>query len=210
VLLGTVTWIRRYPVKSLRGELVKEAHVTADGIAGDRARRLVVAAGHERSGLAYRGKENDRLHLVERYDEAVALARRSGVEVAVESGEHFFDDAPVSLLFDRWLEPLNLHVGYAVEPERFRPNFYIAGDKAMTIDEIGLVGKTLEIGDVRLRVSMPNERCVAVNYHPKGEASDARILRYIAQEQSAILGVYCDVLRAGTARTGDSVLLAER
>lgn len=210
MLLGRVAWIRRYPVKSLRGELVNEVQVNAGGIAGDRERRLVVSGGHERIGLAYRGKENDRLHLVDSTEDAADLAGETGVDVLVESGEHFFDDAPVSMLFDRWLEPLSAHLGYALEPERFRPNFFVCSDVTMTFDERGLVGKELEIGDVRLRVSMPNERCAVVNYHPRGEGSDPRILRYIAQEQDAILGIYCEVLRAGIARTGDSVRLAER
>jgi uncharacterized protein len=210
MLLGTVAWIRRYPVKSLRGEAIAQAQVTAGGIVGDRSRQLVVGAGHERIGLPYRGKENDRLHLVDDPEQAVGVALESGVDVLVESGEHFFDDAPISLLFDRWLEPLNAHVGYAVEPERFRPNFFIRSESTMRFDELALVGRQLDIGEVRLRVSMPNERCVAVNYHPRGEPSDPRILRYLAQEKDAVLGVYCEVLRAGIARTGDSVRLAER
>jgi uncharacterized protein YcbX len=210
MLVGKVAWLRRYPVKSLRGELVNEVQVAADGIVGDRTRRLVVRSGHERVGLAYRGKENDRLHLADRPEEAVGIASGSGVDVLVESGDHFFDDAAISLLFDRWLEPVGAHVGYPVEPERFRPNFFVRSEPSMKFDELALVGRELEIGDVLLRVTMPNERCVAINYHPKGEASDARILRYLAQEQNGILGVYCEVLRAGIARTGDSVRLADR
>lgn len=210
MLIGKVAWIRRYPVKSLRGEILDEAQILTDGIAGDRTRRLVVESGHARIGNAYRGKENDRLHRVDRPSDAIALARESGVEVTVESGDHFFDEAPVSLLFDRWLEPLSAHLGYAVEPERFRPNFYITSEPAMTVDEIRFAGSVIELGKARLRVSTPNERCVVVNYHPQGEPSDPRILRYIAQEQKSILGVYCEVLRAGIARTGDSVVLADR
>ena len=43
----------------------------------------------------------------------------------VRRGERFFDDAPLSIIVDRWLDELRANLGYAVEWERFRPNFFV-------------------------------------------------------------------------------------
>ncbi len=182
MLLGTLASIRRYPVKSMRGESLDSVAVDERGIPGDRARQLVVESGHARLGRAYRGKENQRLHL----------------------------DAALSLLVDRWLDALNAHVGYAVEAERFRSNFVVSAAPGFTLSESDLTDRALRVGEVLVRVSKPIERCVAVTYHPERDEPDPRILRYVAQERDAVMGVYCEVLRAGTARSGDSVRLVER
>ena len=65
----------------------------------------------------------------------------------------------------------------------------------------------LALGAVRLRVRSPIERCVAVTYHPRGEPSDPRILRYLAQARKALLGIYCEVVATGTVSVGDSLIM---
>jgi hypothetical protein len=120
---------------------------------------------------------------------------------------HYYDDAPVSLIVDRWLDGLSAHVGYPVEPERFRPNFFVRASGTFAGDEHALDGAELTIGQARLKVRYGIERCVAITYHPAGEPADPRILRYVATERAALMGVYCDVVRAGAARVGDAVLL---
>ena len=209
--LGSLAAIWRYPVKSLRGEPLTHAEVEPDGLAGDRTRALVVESGHVRAGKTYRGKENERLHLSDRSDPAIASARERGVEVRVDASDaRYFDDAPVSLLVDRWLDGLREHVGFNVEPERFRPNFFVRAARDFALEEADLTGRELLLGDVVLRARYPIERCVTTTYDPATGESDPEILRYIAQYRSTWMGIYCDVLRAGTARIGDSLALAER
>ncbi|HEY9084588.1 MAG TPA: MOSC domain-containing protein [Candidatus Tyrphobacter sp.] len=210
MLLGTLACIRRFPVKSLRGEMLDFVEVGATGIPGDRAQRLVVESGRSRVGEAYRGKEDERIHLTDRVEEALSLARARGIELRAESGEHFFDAAPISLLVDRWIDEVSAHVGYAVEPERFRPNFLVSAAEGFALSEGDMHDAQIEVGEVRLRVRVANKRCVAITYHPHIDAPDPEILAYIARERAAVLGVYCDVLRAGIARKGDSVRLLDR
>ena len=50
MLIGTLGAIRRYPVKSLRGEPLDAASVGETGIPGDRSGALFVRAGHARAG----------------------------------------------------------------------------------------------------------------------------------------------------------------
>lgn len=209
--IGTVTAIWRYPVKSLHGESLSAANVLPMGIEGDRTRALIVRSGHVREGKTYRGKENNLLHLQEDTERAIEIARERGVDTTLAGEEpHYFDDAPISILVDRWLETLTEHMGFAVEPERFRPNFFIRAEPSFTADEAALTGRELQLGDVWLRVRYPIERCVTTTYDQRTGESDPEILRFVAQNRSTWMGIYCDVLRAGTVRMGDSLALAER
>ncbi|MDQ2992774.1 MAG: MOSC domain-containing protein [Candidatus Eremiobacteraeota bacterium] len=206
--IGTLERIWRYPVKSLRGVALEEAEVAEDGLTGDRSSALFITGGHARAGKTLRGKEHDRLHLLDDAEIAVADAAGRGIATETRSDEpRYFDDAPVSLIVDRWLDGLSAHVGYAVEPSRFRPNFFVRAVAGFEGDESALAGATIALGDVRLRVRYGIERCVAITYHPDGEPADQRILRYVAAERATLMGVYCDVVRAGRARAGDPVFV---
>jgi uncharacterized protein len=205
MLIGDLAAIRRYPVKSLRGEALDSVVIDGDGIPGDRAAALFVRAGHARAGNTYRGKENDRLHLFDDDAQALTAASARGVDLEVRRDEHFFDAAPLSLLVDRWLGGLSAQLGYSVEWERFRPNLFVRAVPGFELEETELAGAELELGTAALRVREPIERCVTTTYHPRGEASDPEILRYVAQQRNAFMGIYCDVLERGSARVGDEL-----
>lgn len=204
--IGSVAALRRYPVKSLRGEAHDSLEVGETGVVGDRTGALFALGDHARAGKTYRGKEHELLHLTADVQEAVAMAAQRGDRVELQRGEHFFDDAPVSLLIDRWLEEPSAQLGYAVEWERFRPNVFVHAAADFAQAEEDFVGTELRIGSVRLRVRMANERCVVVNYDPAGPDQDPRVLRWLAQNRAALLGVYCDVLEPGVVRVGDAVV----
>jgi uncharacterized protein YcbX len=210
--LGTLSAIRRYPVKSLRGESLEEVAVLPQGLEGDRLRAMIVRDGHARVGKPYRGKENDRLHLSGDSATGVERAHERGVEVEIEErvAEPFVDDAPVSIIVDKWLRGLSAYVGYDVGFERFRPNFFVKSRDGFSLTEEAMTGRELALGDVLLRVRYPIERCVVTTYDQSGGESDPEILSYVVRERSAWMGVYCDVLRAGIVRIGDSFSLVER
>jgi|SRR5579862_3991694 len=203
MLIGTLDAVRRYPVKSLRAESLECADVTPSGIEGDRTSALFVTSGNVRVGKTYRGKENDRLHLISDEEAARAAAASRGVAVETHRGEHFFDDAPLSIIVDRWLDELRAHLAYAVAWERFRPNFFVRAAPEFAQSEWDLQDVQLRVGAARLRVRCPIERCVAITYDPRGEAPDPEILRFVAQRRDACMGIYCDVLEPGRACVGD-------
>jgi uncharacterized protein YcbX len=208
MVIGTLEAVRRYPIKSLRGVSLDYVTVESSGIPGDRTSALFARHG-SRADKTYRGKEHDRLHLFDEAGDAAASARERGDDVEVRAGEHFFDCAPISILLDAWMQQLNAHVGYAVEWERFRPNFFVrAGSAVGAPVEEALVDAHLQLGTVHLRVRCAIERCVTITYHPSGEAGDPRILRFLAQERNAAMGIYCDVLQPGVARIGDPLIRA--
>jgi uncharacterized protein YcbX len=205
-VLGSLEALRRYPVKSLRGEPLERADIGPSGIPGDRAAALFAREG-AREGKTYRGKENDRLHLLEDAEAAKKLARERGVGVEIRRDEHFFDDAPISLIVDAWLADVSADAGYPVRWERFRPNLFVRSFARAVPLERELVERELVLGAVRLRVRAPIGRCVTVTYHPSGEASDPRILQYLAQQRNNQMGIYCDVVTPGVVQRGDELLL---
>lgn len=204
--IGRLDAVWRYPTKSLHGEPLAQAEVDLDGVRGDRTRALIVTSGHARTGKTYRGTEHDRFHLTGDEEAARALAAARGVQTEARSGERFFDAAPISLLIDRWLEDLSAHLGYVVEPIRFRPNLFVRAAADFALREDAMNGWELELGTTRLRVRNPIERCVVTTYDPEGGAADPRILRFVAQERNEWMGVYCDVVTPGVVRPGDELL----
>lgn len=207
MLVGRLATISRYPVKSLRGERLEGTEVRDGGIPGDRTSALIVEPGQNRAGKPYCGSQNDRLHVTEQAADAFALATARGVDVKLHEGRHFFDDSPISIIVDCWLRDLDAHLGYHVEPERFRANFFVHATDGWSDPEETLDGAELELGTVRLRVRYPIERCVVPTYDLHGGAADPRILRFIAQHRSTWLGLYCDVLVPGVATIGDELIV---
>lgn len=209
--LGTLEAIWRYPVKSLAGDSLDECSVESGGIPGDRATQMLVREGHARVGKAYRGKENNLLHLTHDVERAIGIAREHGVTLEEDSGEeHYFDAAPISILLSTWLVGISKHVGFQVEYERYRPNFFVRAAGGFALLENDLVAHEARLGEVTLRVRKPILRCVTTTYDQRTGESNPEILRYVAQKRGNQMGIYCDVLRTGVVRVGDSLELVER
>jgi uncharacterized protein len=200
--LGTVEKIWTYPVKSLHCVEHDRICVAQDGLAGDRRAALYVAsAEHARTGKTYRGKEDNRLHLLVEPDDARKAAAGRRVELEVRAGERYFDARPVSVILDLWIAEVERGLGRELDPLRWRPNLYVLGGADVT--ENDLVGERLEVGSVVLRVIKPISRCVTPTYDQKTGESDPAISRYVAQERDNTMGVYCEVERVGDIDVGD-------
>ncbi len=204
--IGELAAIWRYPVKSLRGESLERVRVEHEGIPGDRASALFITDGHARAGKTLRGKEHEGLHLIGEAADAVAAAAARGITVEARADEsHYYDDSPISLIVDRWLEGLSAEVGYGVEHTRFRPNFFVRAASNFRSPETELVGRELQLGEARLRVRYGDRRCVVPTYDPKGGAADPRVLSYVARERDNVMGIYCEVAMPGAVRLGDTL-----
>ncbi len=204
--IGTLQSIWRYPVKSLAAVSLYEVQIDDDGIPRDRAQALIVRDGHARAGKAYRGKEHNLLHTTAEIERARSFAAAKGVMVEAKSEQpHYFDCAPISLIFDRWLDEASALAGYGLEALRFRPNLFARAEGDVHRDEASLTGATLQIGSTRLRVREPIERCVTPTYDLRTGESDPNVLRTITDRRAACLGIYCDVTRPGSLAIGDSI-----
>lgn len=209
---GTLTAIWRYPVKSLRAESLQSTPVHRAGIPHDRERALFVDGGHyARTGKTYRGKENNLLHTTSDVDAAREIAAGRGVDVSVRFDEEqrFFDAAPVSLIFDRWIDEVSAHLGEPLDPLRWRPNFYVRASDDFALLEPDLIGATIEIGTAVFRVADTIRRCVTTTYDIETGTPDENVLTYVALQRANVMGVYCEVLVEGEVFAGDPVTVRE-
>lgn len=209
-VLGHVAVITRYPVKSLKGEELQSVAIAPDGIPGDRKSAFFVTAGHARTGKTYRGKEHNLLHLTNGARDAELLAHEKDVAVDLRHGDHFFDAAPISIVFDRWVHEVSAGVGRELDFRRWRPNFFAAAAPEFHFKEDDFSGRTLEMGSAAFKVLRPILRCAVIGYDLQTGESDPEVLRYVAQERGNAFGIYCDVELAGEVRTGDALRLRAR
>ncbi len=205
--VGSLAALWRYPVKSLKAEPLTRATIVADGLEGDRAAALVVETPtHARAGKPYRGKESSQLHLTADPETAASYAHEANVAVALDrSKPRWFDARPVSVLLDLWVRDVEALVGEPLDPLRWRPNLYIAADPAFTLREPAMLDRTLRIGSVTLRVVDTTERCVTPNYDIATGESLPSVLRAVAQQRDAIVGIYCEVVVPGDVTVGDTL-----
>jgi uncharacterized protein YcbX len=99
-------------------------------------------------------------------------------------------------------------VDWSVHPLRFRANMYVTGWPAW--HEFELLGRTLAIGDVRLKVVKRIVRCAAVNVDPDTAARDLEIPSTLQRRLGhADCGIYAEVIAGGTLRVGDEVAAEE-
>lgn len=220
----------RYPVKSMAGEALEQAELSWHGMAGDR-RWAFIRPGLERSGFPwltirerpamarYRPRlaelaQPDRCATIVRTpdgadldvaDPALAAELGDGVRV-IKQDRGVFDTFPLSLITTQTIAALGASVGAELAVARFRPNIVVTAD-GDGFPEDAWVGATLSIGEAQLRVDKRDQRCVMVNVDPTTTERDPRILRAIAAERAACLGVYGTTARPGRVAIGDPVLL---
>lgn len=130
----------------------------------------------------------------------------------------FFDWFPVSVMTTSTLTHLGaLQSESRFDERRFRMNVILG-----TVDdgfvENGWIGKELALGDaVRLRITMPDSRCVMTTLGQEDLPKDSGILRTLARHNRIQIGaaglfpcagVYAVVEAPGTIRTGDRATVA--
>jgi uncharacterized protein len=92
-----------------------------------------------------------------------------------------------------------------VHPLRFRANLYVSGWPAW--QEFDLLGRTLAIGDVRLKVVKRIVRCAAVNVDPETAARDLNIPQTLMRRLGhADCGIYAEVVAGGSIGVGDAIV----
>src|SRR5450432_2256181 len=97
--------------------------------------------------------------------------------------------------------------GCELDVLRFRPNLLIEATTDDAFPEDGWVGCALGIGGLRMRVDARDKRCLVVNIDPATRRRNPAVLRAIANDRQACVGVYGSTVQPGRVAVGDAVIM---
>lgn len=204
--------ISRYPVKSLAGERVDVAVLSALGVPGD---RLVHVRGPE--GVRTARKHHRLLGLMGTLDNAgvarvnghvwhgtaaLALVRQAAGDdswLEAYDGPDRFDVLPLLVATDGAI------AAFGRDPRRLRPNLVIAGVEG--VDEFSWPGAELHVGGAVIGLDSRRSRCPMTTVDPDTLERDPEVLRDIGRRFGGRLALNATVVRAGRIAVGDPVRL---
>jgi uncharacterized protein YcbX len=224
-----VAAIYRYPVKAMAGEPLEQADVEWFGIPGDR-RYAFVQSDHRGDFPWLTIRE---LPALTRYRPALdgdappRISTPAGRELAIDDPElarelaeasgrrvHLhrdhrgtFDAFPISVISLQAVRALGEHAGRELDPRRFRANIVIDAP-GEEFPEDALIGRHVSLGGATVRVTVPDKRCMVVNFDHETAERDAAVLRAVTRHHDVCAGVYGSVETPGTIRVGDPVQAA--
>jgi hypothetical protein len=137
------------------------------------------------------------------------LVRRFGHSLRPRFSERSMTDAaPVSIFGLATVRGLSEETGLALDPRRFRANFYVCWECDEPFYENQLVGRALRIGEkVTVQVVKKDGRCVIITLDSETAERSPVVLEKVAREHEGCAGVYAAVLREGIVRADDPVYL---
>jgi uncharacterized protein YcbX len=205
--------IWRYPIKSMGGERLSGAALTAEGIPGDRIVQVRDDRGHvvtsrSRPGLLlHRGTLGaDGQPLVDGrlwYDPAVArdvvAAAGEGASLVPDEDLDRFDVLPLLVATDGAI------AAFGHDHRRLRPNLVIAGVQGLS--ERAWEGRRLRVGAALVEAVTLRRRCIMTTFDPDTGAQDVEVLKKIHRELDGRLALDCQVLEPGLVTEGDPVAL---
>jgi uncharacterized protein len=232
LLAGRVAGLWRYPVKSMAAEALTGAEVGWHGLAGDR-RWAFIRDDTARSGFPWltirqcpaMGRFRPSFTDPDRPDASPTLVRTpsgqsfdvvdpaladqlaAGARV-IKQDRGVFDTFPLSVITTQTIAGLGTLAGAELNVLRFRPNLLIEASPGQGAwPEDAWVGGVLRVGGLAMRVDKRDQRCVMVNIDPVTLDRDPAVLRAIARERGAHLGVYGSTAEPGRVAIGDQVIL---
>ncbi|HEY4333823.1 MAG TPA: MOSC N-terminal beta barrel domain-containing protein [Ilumatobacteraceae bacterium] len=202
----------RYPVKTLAGEPLQTAEVTANGIPGD---RIVHVRGPEGVRTSRRQHRLIGLHgtlgadgepRIDGHDwrspEALELVREAAgadATLAAYDGPERFDILPLLVATDGAV------AAFGRDVRRLRPNILVSGVDGLA--ETEWPGGELHIGAAIIRLDSLRPRCPMTTVDPDTLERDPEVLRDIVRRFHGRLALNADVLREGAIHVGDEVRL---
>ncbi len=134
-----------------------------------------------------------------------------GAPKILQGNGHSFSDVAakvVSIINLASVAAVENAVGAPVDPLRFRGNLHVEGWPAWR--EFDLLGQTLAVGDVRLKVVKRIVRCAATNVEPLTGIRDLEIPKTLMQAFGHMdCGVYAEVAAGGAISAGDAIKICD-
>jgi uncharacterized protein YcbX len=234
-MIGVVSKLWRYPVKSMLGEECRDMELDVRGVRGDRLFAVRDADGKLGSGKNTRrfrqidGLFGFRANYARKWPEIrfpdgrvmagddprihEALSEALGVSVTLvrEAQVSHLDAGPVHIVSTGALAWLRSQLPDSrTDERRFRPNILVTTPESGHAEQSWL-GKTLRIGPVvKLEVTAPTKRCRMTTLGQSDLPDDPRILRCIAQVADLPFGVYAHVQTPGRIAAGDAIDIESR
>ena len=208
----TLDAIYRYPVKSLAGEAVETAALTALGVPGDRIVHVRGPEGVRSARRQYRllglhgtldadGVPRINGHLWHRPEALTLVQAEAGADAWLEAydGPDRFDVLPLLVATDGAL------AAFGRDVRRLRPNLVIGGVDG--VDEFSWAGAELHIGEAVVGLDSRRGRCPMTTVDPDTLERDPEVLRDIGRRFGGRLALNASVVTAGRIRVGDAVRL---
>jgi uncharacterized protein len=235
IKVGEIQALYRYPVKSMRGELLGVADLGWHGLDGDR--RLAFRRVDDRAGFPWltaskvpelvlftpqrRGQAGGNLPTHVRTPDGDELAV-FGEELATEVGRRhgsavemmhlnrgIFDEASVSVILSATVDEIGKLASQRPDVRRFRPNILVSSLRAVPFGEDEWVGGVLQFGEASdaaaIAITNRDERCAMVNFDPDSARTTAAVLKAIVRERNNKAGVYGATTRRGPLAVGQAV-----
>jgi hypothetical protein len=148
---------------------------------------------------------------IERFFAEAYSSEIKGPPKVLSGGGHSFSDVArkvVSIINIASVRAIENIVQAPVHPLRFRANLHVNGWSAW--GEFDLLGRTLAIGETRLKVVKRITRCAAIDVDPQTAARDLNIMPAMMRRLGhADCGVYAEVVAGGLVRVGDAIAAEE-
>ena len=235
-IVGHVSALNRFPVKSMAGERLSVAELDWQGIEGDRQYAFVRAANRSRFPW-FTAREVPEMVLHRARFEDPAKPKTSAVTVEMPDGATLtlqdpalkaqleaaagepatliqvargcYDSMPVSIQTSTGHAALEAEHGETLAMDRFRINVMVESD----LPASEWRGKRLAFGDAAdgavVQCADSIQRCVIVTIDPVTGAKAPRVLRTVAQAFGNNYGIYAGPARPGLIRIGDAVRVVE-
>ena len=212
-----VSEIWRYPVKSLKGERLKETEITSLGIPGDRQIAVIrtingrfLTSRSKPKLLGLQGSINaDGLPTINGHPwnsaQALELVREAAGElVTLEQipAPQAFDVLPLLIATDGAARYLN------IDHRRLRPNILLAD--VPELEERNWAGRAIAIGEVRIHAEKLRDRCVMTTFDPDTQVQDPSVLLRIVRELDGSTALDSSVITPGRIHVGDSAAIIDR
>jgi uncharacterized protein len=203
-----VKQIWRYPVKSMAGEQLQAARLTASGIEGDRIVQVRRGRGriatartwpdllgfHAALGPAGEPLVNGKLWGDPAVLAAVQELVGSDARLVHDEDLDRFDILPLLVVTDGAI------AAFGLDGRRLRPNIVIGG--VTGLEERTWEGGRILIGEVVIGIHDLRDRCNMTMVDPDTLAYDPKVLRDIVRRFDGKLALNCEVLAGGEIQVG--------
>jgi uncharacterized protein len=203
-----VKQIWRYPVKSMAGEQLQAARLTASGIEGDRIVQVRRGRGriatartwpdllgfHAALGPAGEPLVNGKLWGDPAVLAAVQELVGSDARLVHDEDLDRFDILPLLVVTDGAI------AAFGLDGRRLRPNIVIGGVSGL--EERTWEGGRILIGEVVIGIHDLRDRCNMTMVDPDTLAYDPKVLRDIVRRFDGKLALNCEVLAGGEIQVG--------